>query len=131
MMKKVILKLLENEIEEYWACKEERSKISTIIWNENNECDVLGEIVMRSADLHGILSSLNHDFIKDIETKINLLEKLSIYENKCIRTWIVKYSLMFPKYWRYLQSIENLRVIGLFCLKEEINRLFNSSHPSK
>ncbi len=119
-MKDVISILMENEISTYIQSENEQKIIHKIIWDENNNCDVLGEVLMHASDFNGILSCVKNDDCINIKDKINFLKKTSIYNNNCILKWIKKYSNKFPKYWHHMKSVENLRIVGLLYLEKNV-----------
>jgi len=121
-MKNIILLLMENETKTYHQSKNERKKIHDIAWEEDDECEVLGELVMRSADFNGILSCIKSDTCTNIKSKINFLKNASIYNNNCIVEWINQYSERFPKYWCHMKTLENLRIVGLLYLEKKLDK---------
>lgn len=77
-MRDTILQLIENETETYHLSKDERKKISYIEWNEETECDVLGEVLMQASDLNGILSCVKDSDCINLKSKIDFLKNRSI-----------------------------------------------------
>lgn len=116
-MKNIILLLIEDEIKTYHQSQDERRTIHSILWEEDTECDALGEVLMLAADLNGTLSCIKNNNYNNIKSKIDFLKSSSIYNNRCIIEWINKYAEQFPKYWNHIKTVENLRIVGLHYLE--------------
>jgi len=120
-MNRIINLLMKYESETYSLAKIERRKVIKHSFGNKNECEVFGRMELLSSKIRGILLSylIGNKFDKIQET-IEVLINSSIYNDKCIVGWIIQYSQDFPKYWYYIQSVENLRIAGVSFLQEEL-----------
>ena len=120
-MKKIINLLMKYESETYTLAKIERKKVIEHSFGYKDECEIFGRMELLSSKIRGILLTYStHNKFDKTQEIIKTLINNSIYNDECIIGWIIQYSEDFPKYWYYIQSVENLRIAGVSFLEEEL-----------
>jgi len=118
-MKKVIKLLESSMLLKYKNCNE-KWLVLEHEFGKDNECEVFGRMECIWVDASGIASQIENDTLtlEEIEEFIKILERSSIFKDKCILLWVELYAKEFNLYFDYMQSVEIFREACLFYLKE-------------